>query len=67
MKLSELIENAEKALKEQGDIPVVVPDVGCGCCRDYRFQQPVTEVCTEVKAHDDSWNDIEYPAAFIVS
>jgi hypothetical protein len=32
MKLSELIADAKRTYEEFGDIPVVVPDSGCGCC-----------------------------------
>ncbi len=33
MKLSELIKDAQRTLDEFGDIPVVVPETGCGCCK----------------------------------
>jgi hypothetical protein len=32
MKLSELIADAVRTYEEFGDIHVVVPDPGCGCC-----------------------------------
>ncbi|MFM9464107.1 hypothetical protein ACKI1K_14805 [Streptomyces scabiei] len=68
MKLTELIANAEKALKEHGDIPVVVPDSGCGCCKGYTYDPAEVEVAKRVEAYDTSFRSIaELPAAYVVS
>jgi hypothetical protein len=67
LKLSELIADAERTLKEFGDIPVVVPDSGCGCCRDSTFEGAETRVERDsVRAWlDTRWVDV--PTAFIVA
>ncbi|WP_055523411.1 hypothetical protein [Streptomyces graminilatus] len=67
MQLTELIADAEKALKEHGDIPVVVPDTGCGCCRGYVFDPAETEVEKGQKAWDVEMQEIiEVPFAYVV-
>ncbi|MFF4557199.1 hypothetical protein [Streptomyces sp. NPDC001422] len=66
MKLSELIADAEKTLKEHGDIPVVVPDVGCGCCRDYTFDPAAAEVERDVESYGPEWTREKLPLAYIV-
>ncbi|MFD8088942.1 hypothetical protein [Streptomyces malaysiensis] len=68
MKLTELIADAEKVLKEHGDIPVIAPDTGCGCCRTSIYDPAGAEVVTEVEAYDDSWKNItKLPSAYVVS
>ena len=65
--LSELIEKAEAELAMRGDIPVLVPDTGCGCCRSYTYDPAAAEVETNVKAWDGSYRAInEIPLAFVV-
>lgn len=44
MKLSEFIANAEQVLKEYGDIPVVVPEPGCGCCKSGEYEEGLGSV-----------------------
>jgi hypothetical protein len=66
MKLTELIADAEKALKEHGDIPVVVPDSGCGCCRSYTFDPADTEVVKEIEAYGEGWKLADVPLAYAV-
>jgi hypothetical protein len=67
MKLSELIADAERTLKEFGDIPVVVPNSGCGCCADGNFEVAETRVERDsVRAWlGAQWVDV--PTAFIVA
>lgn len=67
MKLSELIADAERTLKEFGDIPVVVPDTGCGCCRDYVFEPAETSIEKGREAWDVGMREIlTLPTAFVV-
>jgi hypothetical protein len=67
MNLSELIADAERTLKEFGDIPVVVPDSGCGCCAGSEFEEAETRVEQDsVRAWlGKKWVDV--PTAFIVA
>jgi hypothetical protein len=67
LKLSELIADAEQTLKERGDIPVVVPDSGCGCCKGYIYDPAEAEVDTEAEAYDASWKVVKYPVVYVVS
>ncbi|MYX26020.1 hypothetical protein GTY75_04940 [Streptomyces sp. SID8381] len=66
MKLSELIADADRTLKEEGDIPVVVPDPGCGCCKTYTFEPAESKVETDAEAYDDSWQPVKFPAVYVV-
>lgn len=67
MKLSELIADAERSLKEFGDIPVVVRDPGCGCCASGVFE----EAGTHIEMHSvQIWQrqgSVKLPAAYVVS
>ncbi|MFE9455950.1 hypothetical protein [Streptomyces californicus] len=68
MKLSELIADAEKTLKDVGDIPVVVPDTGCGCCKSYIHEPASTELEKETKAYSDECKSIvTHPIVYLVS
>lgn len=63
-----MITKAQKALAELGDIPVVVPDSGCGCCRSYTYEPAGLEVERDV----DSWDYTagraqEVPIVIVVS
>ncbi|MEU1176524.1 hypothetical protein ABZ464_02545 [Streptomyces sp. NPDC005820] len=67
MKLTELIAHAEKALKEYGDIRVVVPDSGCGCCKGYEYEEAVPEVETaEITVWENS-KTIKVATAYVVT
>ncbi|MFB6654805.1 hypothetical protein ACFCZ4_06480 [Streptomyces microflavus] len=67
MHLIEMIAKAQKVLAEVGDIPVVVPDSGCGCCRSYTYDPAELEVERDVKSWDySSQRDREVPMAFVV-
>ncbi|MGJ3559594.1 hypothetical protein ACR6C2_16605 [Streptomyces sp. INA 01156] len=57
MKLSEFIANAEYVLAVHGDIPVLVPDTGCGCCRDYTFNPAEGHVAKNVSAYDETFEN----------
>ncbi|MFF9653048.1 hypothetical protein [Streptomyces sp. NPDC014622] len=68
MNLTELIADAKWTLKEFGDIPVIVPDVGCGCCRDYVYEPAETSIEKGDKAWDESQREIvTVPVAFVVA
>lgn len=63
-----MIAYAEKALKEHGDIPVVVPDSGCGCCRDYVYEPAEVDVEKDQKSWDVGMQEItDYPFSYVVS
>jgi hypothetical protein len=66
LKLSELIVDAERTLKEFGDIPVVIRDVGCGCCSSgHEFAGTHVE-----KEAISIWDGHEYrkvPTVYVVS
>jgi hypothetical protein len=67
MKLSELIADAERTLKEFGDLPVVVRDPGCGCCASGVFEDAGTRVekySVQIWQHQGA---IKLPAAYVVS
>lgn len=65
MKLSELIEEATKALEEHGDIPVVAMDSGCGCCsRGAEFAG--SRVDSDVWVYDHSSENGNVPLVFRV-
>ncbi|MFJ8699427.1 hypothetical protein [Streptomyces ardesiacus] len=67
MKLSEFITNAEKALKEHGDIPVVIPDPGCGCCKSYTYDPAEGVVAFDVEAYSEDYKAVsDEPVAFVV-
>ncbi|MEV5883127.1 hypothetical protein AB0L74_10485 [Streptomyces sp. NPDC052020] len=66
MKLNEFIANAERALKEHGDIPVIIPDPGCGCCKSCTYDPAEGKVIFEVEAYDDEWKLADMPVAFVV-
>ncbi|MFI8815751.1 MULTISPECIES: hypothetical protein [unclassified Streptomyces] len=67
MKLTEMIARAQEVLAELGDIPVVVPDAGCGCCRNSTYDPADLEVERNVKSWDySSQGDRELPIAFVV-
>ncbi|MFJ9234352.1 hypothetical protein ACIRJ3_05130 [Streptomyces anulatus] len=67
MNLTEMIAKAQKVLAELGDIPVVVPDSGCGCCRDYTYDPADVEVERDVESWDYSLHsNRELPVAFVV-
>jgi hypothetical protein len=66
--LTELIAGAVKALEEHGDIPVIVPDTGCGCCKSYIYDPAQAEVLKDVEAYDSTYlNVAKTPLAFVVS
>jgi hypothetical protein len=68
MKLSELIADAERTLKEFGDILVVVPDPGCGCCSGGEFDEAGTRVeKNSVRAYVSGSGYVEVPVAFVVA
>ncbi|WP_406153607.1 hypothetical protein OH797_32055 [Streptomyces anulatus] len=68
MKLSELIADAEKTLKDVGDIPVVVPDSGCGCCKSYIYDPASTELDKEAETYSDDWKSVvTHPIVYLVS
>lgn len=64
MKLSELIEEANKALKERGDIPVTVNDHGCGCCGFGTVFSGAAAVETDVTVHDYGAESFDHQAVF---
>ncbi|MFI0553390.1 hypothetical protein [Streptomyces scabiei] len=67
MKLSELIADAERTLKEDGDLPVVVRDPGCGCCAGGSYEEGGTSV---EKGTSEIWTGGEYvkvSAVYVVS
>ncbi|MDX3206034.1 hypothetical protein [Streptomyces scabiei] len=67
MKLTELIADAEKHLKEYGDIPVVIPDSGCGCCKGYTYDPAEPVVEKEIEAYVTSYTRLEeVPVAYVV-
>ncbi|MCT6776132.1 hypothetical protein LXH09_05770 [Streptomyces sp. CS7] len=67
MHLTEMIAKAQEVLGELGDIPVVVPDAGCGCCRSYTYDPAELEVERDVKSWDYSTQgEKEVPIAFVV-
>lgn len=67
MNLTEMIAKAQKVLAELGDIPVVVPDAGCGCCRDSTFFSADFEVERNVESWDCSLrSNRDLPIAFVV-
>jgi hypothetical protein len=63
MKLSELIEEATKALKEHGDIPVVAKETGCGCC-SMGFGLAAEGIISDVWVYDLEEGPGEVPLAF---
>ncbi|MFD4608312.1 hypothetical protein ACFWOT_09370 [Streptomyces sp. NPDC058440] len=68
MKLSELIADAERTLKEFGDIPVVVPDPGCSCCSTGDFNDAESSVeKNSVQVWGEGWVPVSVPIAFIVA
>ncbi|MFF8629648.1 hypothetical protein [Streptomyces werraensis] len=67
MKITELIEAAEKVLEEHGDLPVVVPDAGCGCCRSYEYDPADVEVRKDVPSYVEGFNTVKLPLAFVVN
>lgn len=67
MKLTELIADAEKVLKEHGDIPVVVRDPGCGCCASSVYEDAGTDVDTEEVRVWGPSDIITIPRAYVVS
>ncbi|WP_340376576.1 hypothetical protein U5640_16655 [Streptomyces sp. SS7] len=67
MKLSELIEDAEKVLKEHGDIPVVVRDPGCGCCAAGTYEEAATEIdAQEPRVWTETAGTNPVPVAYVV-
>lgn len=67
MKLSEFIAAAEKALKEHGDIPAVIPDQGCGCCTGYTYDPAEGKVIFNVEAYADDYKSTSnVPVVFVV-
>jgi hypothetical protein len=65
MKLSELIEEATKALMEHGDIPVVVKESGCGCC-SMGNGLAAERVISDVWVYDLEEGPGEVPLAFML-
>jgi rubredoxin len=67
MKLSELIIDAVKQLQEHGDIPVVIPDSGCGCCKGYTYDPAEPVVEKEIEAYGTRYTKLEdVPVAYVV-
>ncbi|MFE5009736.1 hypothetical protein ACFRJ3_34710 [Streptomyces sp. NPDC056696] len=68
MKLSELIAEAERTLNEFGDIPVNVPDMGCGCCRDYVYEPAEARIEKGSEAWTEGLQEVvTVPVAFVVA
>jgi uncharacterized protein YuzB (UPF0349 family) len=67
MKLSEFIAKAEAALKEHGDIPVMAPDSGCGCCRTGTYESVEGEIVHEIQGYTGKWELSDIPLAYVVS
>jgi hypothetical protein len=68
MKLSELIADAQLTLEEFGDVPVIVPDVGCGCCRDYVYQPGDSSIEKGSEAWAEGLQEVvKVPVAFVVA
>jgi hypothetical protein len=67
LQLTELIADAEKALKEYGDIPVVIPDPGCGCCKSYTYDSAEPVIEKKVEAYTTTYSHLEeVPVAYVV-
>ncbi|NEB42514.1 hypothetical protein [Streptomyces sp. SID14515] len=67
MNLTAMIAKAQEVLAEHGDIPVVVPDTGCGCCRSFTYDPAELEVERDVTSWDYSTqDDREVAIAFVV-
>lgn len=66
MKLSEFIAEAEKALAKYGDIPVLVPETGCGCCAGSILEHGSPEIETDVQVYDSKWNVDDVAIGFVL-
>jgi hypothetical protein len=67
MKLSELIADAERTLKEFGDVPVVTPDPGCSCCSTGDFEEVATRVERNSVRIWVGVDAVSVPVAFVVA
>lgn len=65
MKLSELIWKAQNAMEKHGDIPVVSPDPGCGCCGSGN-NFATDSIVSDVWVYDYSSEHGSVPLAFKV-
>ncbi|MFD4646293.1 hypothetical protein [Streptomyces sp. NPDC058441] len=66
MKLSELIADAQLTLEEFGDVPVLVPDYGCGCCKSHVYEPGESSI----EKGREAWKASEVvtvPVAFVVA
>lgn len=66
MKLSEFISNAEQVLKEYGDMPVVVPEAGCGCCKGDSYDEALGSLISHEITVWSSTGDEKVNRAWVV-
>lgn len=68
MKLSALIADAERTLKEFGDLEVVVPDEGCGCCRTSDYYTAEAQIVKDkIQVWEASPNPLNLDIAYVIS
>lgn len=66
MKLSEFIADAKQALEQYGDLPVIVPQYGCGCCWDGTFEEAIPAVTDRQVSVWQGGQIFKIPAGFVV-
>jgi hypothetical protein len=64
--LTGLIEAAEEALALHGDIPIAVPETGCGCCAGADYEPAATAVESVSLWAPDFSSTTKLPKAFVV-